>query len=73
MTDIEIDRLLEQTPCLCGAEDTWHIRCYRGKSPEQVKAAYRRVYARIRRRLAKQRREAVMSLAQFLNYGTDKP
>lgn len=48
MTDYEMDRHFGQTPCLCGATDTWHPRCYRNKTSEQVKDAYRRVYSKLR-------------------------
>lgn len=55
MNNIEIDSILQQTPCICGAEDTWHIRCFIGKSEEQVKRAYSRVYTKIRKRLKEER------------------
>lgn len=53
-TDQEIDNILGCTPCICGDEKTWHGQCYLGKSKEQVKAAYKRVYAKIRKRLKQQ-------------------
>lgn len=64
MTEMEIDLLLGCTPCICGTEDTWHGACYAGKTKEQVEAAYRRVYAKIRKRL---RRERIEALAQAID------
>lgn len=49
-----VDRLAGQTPCLCGSIDTWHPRCYAGKSNAQVQEemskAYRMAAAELRRR-----------------------
>lgn len=61
MTDVEIDLYYKQTPCLCGATDTWHQECFAGKSREQVHADYDRVYAQIRRKLAKERKATLRS------------
>lgn len=44
---LSIDRILQQTPCICGATDTWHRACYNGKTDEQVASAYDRVYAKL--------------------------
>lgn len=55
MNWVEIDRYLGQTPCLCGATDTWHVRCFVGKTEQQVKDGYKRAYAKVRRRLKEER------------------
>ena len=62
MTEFEIDRLLGQTPCICGATNTWHGECYAGKTEEQITTAYRRVYAKLRAKFAKQRKDAVAAM-----------
>lgn len=51
MTNYEIDQFYGQTPCVCGATDTWHVDCYKRRTKEQVAEAYRRVYAKLRRRM----------------------
>jgi len=62
MTALEIDRYFGQTPCLCGDVSSWHFDCYAGKSAKEVASAYRRVYARIRRRLYRERRTCAVCL-----------
>lgn len=62
MTEWQIDRLLGQTPCLCGRVDTWHQECYAGKTEKQVEAAYRKVYEKIRRKLAQGRIGTVLGV-----------
>lgn len=57
MNTHQIDQLVGGTPCLCGVQGTWHLQCYAGKTQAQVDAAYRRVYAKIRRRLKAERAE----------------
>ena len=59
MTEVEIDRLLGGTPCLCGTTDTWHFACYKGKTPAQATAASKRVYRKIRAKLKAERIEAL--------------
>ena len=58
MRDWDIDRLLGQSPCLCGATDTWHQQCFTGKTGEQINAEYDRVYAKLRRHFGKLRANA---------------
>ena len=64
MTDHEVERALGYTPCVCAVLDgTWHPRCYRAKTDEQIAAGYRRAFAAARRHLkaerAAQAREAI--------------
>ena len=60
MTDHEVERALGYTPCVCGKLDgTWHPKCYRGKTDEQIAAGYKGAFAAARRHLAKQRAEAL--------------
>ncbi|GMV76476.1 MAG: hypothetical protein AMXMBFR78_34250 [Rubrivivax sp.] len=55
MTDHEVERALGYTPCVCGLLDgTWHPKCYRGKTDEQIAAGYKRAFAAARRHLKKQ-------------------
>lgn len=49
-----IDQALGQTPCLCGAVDTWHPSCYHGKSNEEIEAGYVKAYAKARKHLRDQ-------------------
>lgn len=49
-----IDQALGQTPCLCGAIDTWHPGCYAGKSTEEIEAGYVKAYAQARKHLREQ-------------------
>lgn len=58
MKDWQIDRYFGQTPCLCGATNTWHLQCFTSKTKEQVHAAYDRVYAKLRKQLASERQAA---------------
>lgn len=60
----QIDRMLGQSPCICGAVDMWHGSCYAGKTKEQVEVAYRRVYANIRTELKERRVQALASAIQ---------
>jgi hypothetical protein len=53
---LRIDRILQQTPCLCGNTETWHKDCYAGKSSDEIERAQDRVYARIQRDLRAIRR-----------------
>jgi hypothetical protein len=54
MTRNVIDRLAQQTPCSCGDIDTWHDRCYAGKSNPKIRAemvvAYKKAAAELKRR-----------------------
>ena len=60
MTDQEVERALGYTPCVCGQLDgTWHPKCYRGKTNEQIADSYKRAFAAARRHLAKKRAEAL--------------
>lgn len=55
MTDHEVERALGYTPCVCAVLDgTWHPKCYRGKTDEQIAAGYKRAFAAARRHLKKQ-------------------
>jgi hypothetical protein len=47
-----LDEKIGQTPCLCGAIDTWHQSCYSGKTAEQIEAAYESAYKKARALLA---------------------
>jgi hypothetical protein len=52
MTDYEVAQRLGYDPCVCGKIDgTWHPECYRGKTPEQIAAGYKRAFAAARRHL----------------------
>jgi hypothetical protein len=62
MNDLQIDRILGQTPCLCGNLLTWHPECYKGKSGHDVSLAYQIVYDSIRRALAKDRNRTLRNL-----------
>lgn len=44
MTPEVINRIIGMTPCLCGSIETWHDRCYAGKSQAQINAGYKRAY-----------------------------
>lgn len=60
MTNDEVERALGYTPCVCGKLDgTWHPRCYRGKTAEQIAAGYKRAFEVARQHLKRQRDEAV--------------
>jgi len=59
MREWQIDNLLGQTPCICGSVQGWHGRCYADKTQPQVDAAYKRVYAKLRVKLAKKRKAAL--------------
>jgi hypothetical protein len=61
MTDREVERALGYTPCVCGGvlDGTWHPKCYRGKTDEQIAAGYARAFANARRHLKRQREEAL--------------
>ncbi len=59
MRDWQIDNILGQTPCISGAVQGWHGKCYAGKTQAQVDAAYKRVYAKLRVSLAKKRKAAL--------------
>ncbi len=62
MNRLTIDRILGQTPCICGSTVTWHPECYRGKTDAQLEAARVRVYAKVRCQLAKKRRQAAATI-----------
>ena len=54
MTDLEVERRLGYTPCVCGKLDgTWHAKCYRGLSEEEIAAAYKRAFSKARRYIKK--------------------
>ena len=58
MTDHEVERALGYTPCVCGRIDgTWHHECYRGKTPEEIKAGYKRAFANARAHLKLKRNQ----------------
>lgn len=60
MTDHEVERSLGYTPCVCGVLDgTWHPKCYRGKTDEQIAAGYKRAFDKARRKLKQQRDDAL--------------
>lgn len=59
MNTWEIDQYLGQTPCICGDEHTWHPACYKGKTQAQIDSAYKKVYARINRRIKEETRAAL--------------
>jgi hypothetical protein len=50
MTDYEVEMRLGYTPCVCGKIDgTWHPRCYRGKTAEEIASGYKRAFSAARR------------------------
>lgn len=51
MTEFEVDRYSGGTPCVCGAVGTWHQACYAGKTRNEIEAAYKRGYRKVRRRI----------------------
>ena len=57
-----VDQALGQTPCLCGAIDTWHPGCYAGKTNEQVEAGYVTAYAMARKALRERCTEKTASV-----------
>lgn len=67
MTEQEVDRHLGGTPCICGEVTFWHPECYAGKTKAEVKDAYRRVYAKIRRRLWLEGQAAAKRLISRMN------
>ena len=73
LSDHDIEREIGQTPCLCGDFDTWHPKCYAGKSGEQIKvelaAAMRLARAEVMRRFKAQ---AGAAIAKALTTG-EKP
>lgn len=55
MTDLQVERALGYTPCVCAKLDgAWHPACYRGLTDAQIAAGYRRAFAAARRHLKKQ-------------------
>lgn len=55
MTDLEVERALGYTPCICGVIDgTWHDACYRGKSRIGINAGYKLAFTKAREHLKKQ-------------------
>lgn len=48
---LAVDRILGQTPCVCGDTETWHPSCYAGKSEEQIDKEYTRAYRLARRKI----------------------
>jgi hypothetical protein len=52
MTKEVIEKVIGQSPCLCGDMNTWHGTCYAGKSNEQIaqesEKAYRTVAAALK-------------------------
>jgi hypothetical protein len=68
LTRAMIDRLAQQTPCLCGSIDTWHRNCYAGKTPGQLRDArtesYKIAAAELKRR-NKLAAEAVIALVSL--------
>lgn len=49
MNELEIERALGYTPCVCGVIDgTWHPRCYVGKTPSEIADAYKQAFAKAR-------------------------
>jgi len=64
MTDYEVERALGYTPCVCGKiNGTWHWECYRGKTPGQIAAGYKRAIAAARQHL---KNKAAADAAQLL-------
>lgn len=61
MTRYEIDRACNQTPCICGDIETWHPKCYAGKTSAEIKSGYDRAYSIARRKL--KARAAVLAFA----------
>lgn len=51
MTRFEVDRACGQTPCLCGDIETWHPKCFTGKTDVEIAAGYDRAYKIARRKL----------------------
>lgn len=58
LTPEVIDRIIGQTPCLCGDIETWHARCYRGKTQEEVTQAYKRAYRIAAKKIRQQQANA---------------
>ena len=56
MNELDIDRAVGGTPCLCGFVGSWHPRCYAGKSQAEIDTAYKQVYARLRVQLREKRK-----------------
>jgi len=44
---------LNGDPCICGETITWHGECYANKTQDQIDAAYKRVWERLRREAGK--------------------
>ncbi len=70
MTNAQIEERLGCTPCICGAVDTWHPRCYAGKSQKEIDAAYKSVFAKIRAGFTSDRRAALELALRSLKGGT---
>lgn len=73
MTNLEIDRLLGGTPCICGTVDTWHKECYQGKTHQQIVKAASAAYAKIRRALKAKRieltKQAIEAVRSYGDHG----
>lgn len=54
LTPDVIDRMIGQTPCLCGDIETWHSRCYAGKSQEKIGTGYKAAYRIAARKIREQ-------------------
>lgn len=63
----EVDRACGQTPCLCGAIDTWHPECFAGKSKSSVAAGYDKAYQIARRKLRSRAQETTRLLVGLVS------
>jgi hypothetical protein len=43
-----IERIMGQSPCVCGSWETWHPACYKGKRQAQIDAAREIAYVTAR-------------------------
>jgi hypothetical protein len=60
MTEHEVEMALGYTPCVCGVIDgTWHTKCYRGKTKEQIASGYKKAFANARKHLKQQEKAAM--------------
>lgn len=67
LTPDVIDRMIGQTPCLCGDIETCHSRCYAGKSQAEIDTAYKRAYRIAARKI---REQAATTAAKAIQYAS---
>ena len=72
MTDYEVERALGCTPCVCGDLETWHSKCYRGKTTEELDALHKAAMRKARDNLKRQANKAIRSALQGPEQGAQE-